>query len=33
MLAAGRIEGDRESTRTLHRLFRTDQAPWCPEVF
>lgn len=33
MVAAGRIEGERESVRTLNRLFRSDQPPWCPEVF
>jgi predicted acetyltransferase len=33
MAAAGRIEGERESVRTLNRLFRSDQPPWCPEVF
>ncbi|HJS71913.1 MAG TPA: GNAT family N-acetyltransferase [Acidimicrobiia bacterium] len=33
MAAAGRVEGDLESVRTLHRLFHTDQPPWCPEVF
>lgn len=33
MAAAGRIEGASEAVRTLHRLFRSDQPPWCPEVF
>lgn len=33
MAAAGRIEGEPEAVRTLHRLFRSDQPPWCPEVF
>lgn len=33
MAAAGRIEGDAEPVRRLHRIFRTDRAPWCPEVF
>jgi predicted acetyltransferase len=33
MAAAGRIEGDSEAVRRLHRLFRSDQPPWCPEVF
>lgn len=33
MAAAGRIEGDPKAAQTLHRLFRTDVAPWCPEVF
>lgn len=33
MAAAGRIEGDPGAIRLLHRLFRTDTAPWCPEVF
>jgi len=33
MAEAGRIEGDPEPIRMLHRLFRTDMAPWCPEVF
>ncbi|HSM44332.1 MAG TPA: sterol carrier protein domain-containing protein, partial [Acidimicrobiia bacterium] len=33
MAAAGRIDGDAGAVRLLHRLFRTDMAPWCPEVF
>ncbi len=33
MARAGRITGDAESVSTLHRLFHTDRAPWCPEVF
>jgi predicted acetyltransferase len=33
MARAGRIGGDEPSIRTLHRLFRTDSMPWCPEVF
>ncbi|MFZ0014453.1 MAG: GNAT family N-acetyltransferase [Acidimicrobiia bacterium] len=33
MAAGGRLAGDPTSLRTLHRLFRTDAAPWCPEVF
>jgi len=33
MAAAGRIDGDPELVRRLHRLFRTDAPPWCPEVF
>lgn len=33
MAAAGRIEGDADTVETLHRLFRSDQPPWCPEVF
>jgi predicted acetyltransferase len=33
MAAAGRIEGDPAAVRALHRLFRADPAPWCPEVF
>lgn len=33
LAAAGRIEGDLGSVSTLHRLFRTDTPPWCPEVF
>lgn len=31
--SAGRITGDPEAVRALHRLFRTDVPPWCPEVF
>lgn len=30
---AGRIEGDPRAVTTLHRMFRTDRAPWCPEIF
>jgi len=33
MARAGRISGDEPSIRALHRLFRTDSMPWCPEVF
>lgn len=33
MAAAGRVEGDADAVRRLHRLFRSDQPPWCPEVF
>lgn len=33
MARAGRIEGSSESVSLLHRLFRCDRAPWCPEVF
>lgn len=33
MAHAGRIRGDGPAVSTLHRLFRTDRAPWCPEVF
>jgi predicted acetyltransferase len=33
MAAAGRIDGDPRAVWRLHRMFRTDRAPWCPEVF
>ncbi len=33
MAAAGRIEGDPGAVASLHRIMRTDQQPWCPEVF
>jgi len=33
LAAAGRIEGAPESVSALHRMFRTDAPPWCPEVF
>lgn len=33
MAAAGRIGGDPGAVATLHRMFSTDVAPWCPEVF
>lgn len=33
MAAAARIDGDQAAISTLHRLFRTDEAPWCPEIF
>jgi predicted acetyltransferase len=33
MAAGGRIEGDSSAVEILHRLFRSDRAPWCPEVF
>lgn len=33
MAAAGRIEGDPGAVTSLHRIMRTDQQPWCPEVF
>jgi predicted acetyltransferase len=33
MSAAGRIQGDPAAISALHRMFHTDRAPWCPEVF
>lgn len=33
LAAAGRVRGPEESIRTLHRVFGTDRAPWCQEVF
>lgn len=33
MAAVGRIEGEEGAVMTLHRLFRTVVAPWCPDVF
>lgn len=33
MARAGRVNTDLESAKKLHRIFRGDQAPWCPEVF
>lgn len=30
---AGRIEASPDTALALHRLFRHDRAPWCPEVF
>ena len=33
MAAAGRIEGASAAVSLLHRLFRTDVAPWCEEIF
>jgi len=33
MFSAGRITGDGRAAQTLHRMLRTDVAPWCPEVF
>lgn len=33
LASAGRITGSEPSVRTLHRMFRTDRAPWCQEVF
>lgn len=33
MASAGLIVGDDVSVTRLHRLMRTDQAPWCPDVF
>ena len=33
MFSAGRITGDYRAVQTLHRMLRTDVAPWCPEVF
>jgi len=33
MASAGLIVGDEAAVRQLHRLMRTDRAPWCPEVF
>jgi len=33
MAAANRLLGPPTAVTSLHRLFRTDRAPWCPEVF
>lgn len=33
MAAAGKLDGDEVSVALLHRLFHTDVAPWCEEVF
>lgn len=33
MAGAGRVEGDPDAVARLHRIFATDSAPWCPEVF
>lgn len=33
MAAAGRLQGNSEAVRNLHRIFRCDVAPWSPEVF
>ncbi len=33
MASAGLIVGDEEVVTRFHRLMRTDQAPWCPDVF
>jgi predicted acetyltransferase len=33
LAAAGRIEGNPGAVTRLHRIMRTDVAPWCPEVF
>lgn len=33
MVAAGLLVGDPTAVTTLHRMFRTDAAPWCPEIF
>lgn len=33
MSLAGRLSGDPKAVTKLHRLFRTDVAPWCPFVF
>jgi predicted acetyltransferase len=33
MADAGRINGEAEAVKSLHRLFRTARSPWCPEVF
>ncbi len=33
LAAAGTIEGGQEAMTTLHRIMRTDVAPWCPEIF
>lgn len=30
---AGRLEGSVASVTAIHRMFRTDRAPWCPETF
>jgi predicted acetyltransferase len=33
LYTAGRMTGDPGAALTLHRVFRSDQPPWCPEVF
>ncbi len=33
MAAAGKIDGAADRVSLLHKLFRTDVAPWCEEVF
>ncbi len=33
LAAAGRVRGAPEAVRRMHRMFRTDVAPWCEEVF
>lgn len=33
MARAGRIHGDSRAVQQLHRIFRTDRAPWCQEIF
>ena len=33
LAAAGRLDGEPAAVNLIHRLFRTDRPPWCPEVF
>lgn len=33
MWRAGRIQGDAPAIQQFHRIFRTDRAPWCQEIF
>lgn len=33
MADAGRVAGEPSRVELMHRMFRTDRAPWCPEVF
>lgn len=33
MFEAGRVNGDPAAIGLMHRMFRTDRAPWCSEVF
>ena len=33
MAGSGRIDGEPAAVTMLHRIFRSDQPPWCPEVF
>lgn len=33
LAAAGMIEGGQGAMTALHRIMRTDVAPWCPEIF
>ena len=33
MAHANRITGDPEAIRVMQTMFKTDRAPWCPEVF